>query len=216
MDALLLGAWTDPHGAQSILDIGTGCGILALMLAARCEAKITALDIDHDSAREAAENFIQSAYHQRLVVKEVDFNTYCTTCTQKFELVISNPPFFIQDQLSASKRKARARHASSLTYDQLLKGVAGILSENGRLCVVLPYEEGNLFWKLAEDEYGLYLSRQMVIFPRRGLTPNRLHLELSRKPVKKTNVGRFVIREEEGHFSEAYKKLLGDFLIAIP
>ncbi len=215
MDALLLGAWTDPGNSRRILDIGTGCGILSLMLAAKCYANITALDIDHESAKESEENFNLSAYHNRLEVKEEDFNSFCAACAEKFDLVISNPPFFINDQHSASQRKARARHSSSLTYDQLLKGAGEILSENGKLSVVLPYEEGNLFLKTASDEFGFYLSRQMLIFPRRGLTPNRLNLELSRKPVNKSVSEKFVIREEEGQFTAAYKKLLDDFLIGI-
>jgi len=213
MDALLFGRWVPAGNARQILDVGTGSGILALLLATRSTGHITALDIDKDSAEEAGCNFNQSPFYHRMEVVCDDFSHYVRYALKDYDLIVSNPPFFVNDQPSATERKRQARHAISLTYTQLLEGSLKLLSPHGRLAVVLPYESGKKFIDLARMDFGFHLKSQQTIFPGRGLAPNRLNLEFSRRPISNVKQDILVLREEDGKFSKEYFEWLRDYLI---
>jgi tRNA1Val (adenine37-N6)-methyltransferase len=211
-DSLLLGTWTDPSDTASILDIGTGCGILALFMASKSKAQIDAVELDPQSVAEAKCNFHESPFHKRLRVIESDFNDYVKTSHNPYDLIISNPPFFINDLRPSDKQKKDARHADALTYHQLISGSKVLLNKDGRLCLVLPYEESSLFLKLAAAE-GFFIRRQMVIFSVRGMQPNRINLELGHEKPARVEHEMFTIREEDGTFSRQFMDFLKDFYI---
>ena len=128
-DGVLLGAWTKVDTAKRILDIGTGTGLVALMLAQRSSAHIIALEIDPLAARQAEENIMESPWQERMEVICLDFNVY--TSKEKFDVIVSNPPFFIDSLTSPVESRTAARHNYSLPYSDLLQGVSAILNDHG-------------------------------------------------------------------------------------
>lgn len=211
-DAMLLGAWAKIGAAQSILDIGTGCGIVSLLLAARSNAKITAIDIDTDSIEEASENFKQSAFNGRMQAIQADLNDFSKIQNQLFALIVSNPPFFVNNLKPEDEKRKKARHTESLTYTQLCEGVYNLLETEGKFFVVLPYDESRQFVKLAKKN-GLFPKTQLLIFPREGMLPNRIIIEFSKTNEGKTKSEKFTIRNSEDKFTQQYIDLLKDYYL---
>jgi len=214
-DAILLGLWAPVPKTGKVLDVGTGCGIISLLLASRCPAQIDAIELDRDSAGEAAENFKNTPFSHRMkLIIEGDFIEYARSHTGKYNLIISNPPFFISDLPPENKKKKQARHHVTLGYEQLIAGANGLLTNNGNLCVVIPYDNNPVFINLAGN-YGLYLQKQQIIFPFRGSQPNRINLCLGFRKPEKVETEKFIIREEDINFSEQYIKFLIDYYIGL-
>lgn len=136
-DGVVLGAWVDCGVARSILDIGCGSGVIALMLAQRCNAEITAIDIDNDACMDARKNFSASPWGERLNVEVSSFETFRPK--QRPDLIVSNPPFFADGELSPDKGRATARHEASLNYSTLIDYAAEHLSAMGRLAFIYQY-----------------------------------------------------------------------------
>ena len=213
-DSLLLGIWTPINESERILDVGTGCGILALLMAARSNALIHAVELDEASWAEAQDNFTNANFSKRLSAIHNDFNHYADNTRQKYDLIVSNPPYFINDLRSAEMTRSNARHGDSLNFVQLCNGVANLLKKNGRFCLVLPYDESKSFIAIAKNN-GLHLNRKLIIFPKRGLQPNRINLELSFKHSSEVISDIFVIREETNQFSKQYIRFFRDYLIGL-
>ena len=211
-DAMLLGAWAEVGTTKSILDIGTGCGIISLLLAAKSKAKITAIDIDKDSIEEASENFKQSPFSERMLALNADLNDFSKNTIQQFGLIVSNPPFFENNLKPKDEKRTKARHTDSLTYKQLCESVNGLLAIEGKFCVVLPYDESRQFVKLAKKN-GLFPKKQLVIFPREGMLPNRIIIEFSKINEGKIESEKFTIRNSENEFTQQYIDLLKDFYL---
>lgn len=214
-DAILLGVWADVNGVDKVLDIGCGCGIISLLIASRCEANITAIDIDEDSILEASANFENSNFSSRMNTSLVDFKDFSSRKNEKFDLIISNPPFFENDLKSKNIRKASARHTISLSYHQLCEGSFNLLNPQGKFCLVLPYEFRNTFMKAARN-YLFYLNRELIIFPRRGHSPNRVLLEFTKEINSNPEREFFSIREENNKFSKQYHQWLENYYLSIP
>jgi tRNA1Val (adenine37-N6)-methyltransferase len=212
MDALLLGAWADVSETSTILDIGAGSGILALMMASRTRAVVDAVETDEVSVKEARQNFHRSAFHRRLNIIGQSLDNYVLQSNKKYDLVITNPPFFVNNLPSAKTQKVRARHTHTLSHEQLVSGSLELMHGNSRLCLVLPYAASKGILQIAESQQ-LYLQKQMFIFPVRGYPPNRVNLQLGLKKWDEVHIEKFAVREENGKFSEQYFSLLGDFLI---
>ena len=212
-DSVLLGVWTRLQGVCDALDIGTGSGILSLLLAARSQCKVDAVELDQPSYEEAKANFEASPFSDQLRAHHVDFNTFAGQAGQQYDLIISNPPFFINDRKPENQHKRIARHAETLTYEQLIEGSIGLLNPSGMLSVVLPYREGLWFMSIA-NEKGLFVQRQLLIFPKPCVPPNRINLQLGleEKPLEKQ---KFIIRNESGDFTEQYRSFLKDFYLSI-
>lgn len=136
-DGVLLGAWTSVESAHRILDIGTGTGLVALMLAQRSlpDANIVALEID-EAAVGQARKILFVRPKERVEVVQADFRKYRSS--DKFDVIVSNPPYFVDSLECPDRQRAAARHNDSLTYEDLLEGVSGLLTENGFFTVVIP------------------------------------------------------------------------------
>ncbi len=213
-DAVLLGIWADVSPAQRVLDVGTGSGIVALLLASRTKtAWIDAVEIDRSSCIEAGQNFTASPFSDRLQIIHNDFIRFSKQAQTKYDLIISNPPFFIDDLISENRQKTLARHAQSLPYEQLLEGVVKLLNKKGNFSLVLPYILSRRFLKWAREK-DLYLQREMLIFPKPCLSPNRVNLQLGfeEKAVKRE---KFIIRNEEGHFTKEYLNRVDDYYLSV-
>lgn len=159
-DGVLLGAWTSVDTAKHILDIGTGTGLVALMLAQRSRASIVALEIDEAAAGQAQENVDRSPWQSRIEVIKTDFKEYVSD--KKFDVIVSNPPYFEDSLKCPDLQRTAARHNSTLTYDELLKGVAELLSPDGLFTLIIPTDTENTV-KQAASLHALHPVRQLHI-----------------------------------------------------
>jgi tRNA1Val (adenine37-N6)-methyltransferase len=213
-DAMLLGAWANIEYVHSILDIGTGCGIISLLLAARSNAKITAIDIDKESIEEAVENFKQSPFNERMQALLFNLNDFSESPNQQFDLIVSNPPFFVNNLKPEDEKRKKARHTDSLTYSELCKGVNKLLAPEGKFCVVLPYEESRNIIDIARKN-NLFPKKLFLIFPREGMLPNRVNIEFSKVTPKEFYTEKFIIRNSNDEFTQQYVDLLKDFYLGL-
>ena len=211
VDGVLLGAWADVSNARNILDVGTGTGLIALMLAQRSLAKITAIEIEEKAATEAKENVTASPWKNRVEIKHISFQEFVKESQDKFDLVVSNPPFFERAQKSQNTNRAIARHNDSLPFSHLIKLSAGILGENGRLAVIVPFDAIRILDGLAQKNH-LFLQRITEIKPHPDKATNRVLLEWGKKEgvLKKDCL---TIYNTDNSFNSGYINLTKDFYL---
>jgi len=177
-DACVFGAWAVVENAERILDIGAGTGLLSLMAAQRNNiAKVSAVELDAAAFSQAKENIENSPFADRITLFHTaiqDFNP-----AEKFDCIISNPPFFQSDLRSPDSRINQAHHSASLTFEALLKAVDVSLTENGMFNLLLPVEEGIIFQQLAERS-GWFLKQKTTLFHQKGKKPFRVLMILQR------------------------------------
>ncbi len=152
-DGVLLGAWTSLiNQPDRILDIGAGTGLIALMLAQRSAAElIDAIEIDAEAYGQCVANFEASAWADRLFCYHAGLDEFVDEMDEKYDLIISNPPFYAEDVPSGKKSRDLARQNQSLPFDELLDGVAGLLASAGTFSTILPYKEEDRFISLASN-----------------------------------------------------------------
>lgn len=214
-DAILLGVWANISHVKSVLDIGSGCGIISLLIASRTKAKIIGIELDSESVDESRSNFLNSPFKERMEVVEDNFVNYMDSTDDRYDLIVSNPPFFTNDLMSPDKRKTQARHTTQLSFDKLCTGVSKLLNPNGRFCVVIPYTQYDEFCSSAERS-NLYVSGIQIIFSKRGLQPNRINIEFRKFKTNEIVKDFFIIREENNNFTDHYINSLEDFYLSIP
>lgn len=153
-DGVLLGAWTSLHNdPESILDIGAGTGLIALQLAQRSTAEtIDAIELDDDAYEQCVSNFEASLWGDRLFCYHAGFDEFVDEMDDKYDLIISNPPFYSEDVASRNESRDKARQSSSLPFDELVRGVSQFLTENGIFAVIVPFKEESYFTDLAKKE----------------------------------------------------------------
>lgn len=156
-DGVLLGAWTPiENNPFSILDIGTGTGIIALMLAQRSpEEQIDALEIDEEAYEQSVENFENSPWSDRLFCFHAGLDEFIEEPEDEYDLIVSNPPFYNEDYKTESKQRDMARFQDAMPFENLIEAAALLLSENGVFSVIVPFKEEDTFLALAK-EYELY------------------------------------------------------------
>ena len=210
-DAVLLGAWAEVKPTDWVLDVGTGCGVLSLMLAQRGVSKVHAVDLDEASALEAAENFQASQWSRQLFAFHADVRKFTMQCA--YDLIISNPPFFVNSFKCDTDRRNRARHTdSSLTFNDLIAAVRRLLKSDGRFVVVLPFRESQEFIPIAEKA-NLFVHRRENIVPVEGKSPNRVNLEFRYGNPKTVEVSDLVIRDVDDAFTDDYQARVKDFYL---
>jgi len=210
-DGVLLGACADITGVRSILDIGSGTGLISIMLAQRCDAAITAIEHDDESFIQTCENIKSCKWHNRINVEHSRFQDFNPT-KGKFDLIVTNPPYFSDSLKNPDLRKSVARHNDSLTSRDILEGVLKSMKEDGRLQLILPYNEGNVF--IAEaSEYGLFCNSILKIKPLPTADIRRLIITFSKVRVKP--VERFLTIEhgKRHDYTEEYINLTKDFYL---
>lgn len=176
-DGVLLGAWVEADQARRILDVGTGTGVIAIMLAQRnAMAQVHGLDIDEEACRQAAENMARSPWRHRLKAIHQSVQDYAQQSELTYDLVVSNPPFFTGGVLSESVHRSQVRHTVKLPHGDLLRAVRQLLAPQGIFAVVLPLLEGLRFIELARD-YRLYCERMTEVRTKPGKPVSRLLLQ---------------------------------------
>lgn len=160
-DGVLLGAWA--RGGQRMLDVGTGSGVIALMLAQRYQnAQVTAIDIDEGAVRQACQNADASPFGERVEVVLSSLQNFASSQSVSFDAIVSNPPFFIDSLQAPDQQRNMARHTATLTYTELMNACSRLLSDAGELSVVVPFD----YRKRMEDEavfVGLFPSRVCAV-----------------------------------------------------
>ena len=210
-DAILLGRWVEVKPTDVVLDIGTGCGLLPLMLSQKGVAQVDAVDIDKASIEEATVNFEASQWREHLRAYHSDIVDYQTE--ERYDLIVSNPPFFNRFSKCDSERKSRARHNDAgLSYATICREVCRLMKPEGRLALVLPLDVSLDFLDTAEH-FGLYLHKRMTIVPIAGKEPNRVNLELGFGKPEKVQEETFVIRDTDNRFTVQYNEFLKDFYL---
>lgn len=209
-DGVLLGAWCLVEGAQRVLDVGTGCGVIALMVAQRNgEAHIEGIDIDPGAVEEATLNFAASPWSERLTAMMADFNHM--TSTDSYDLIVSNPPYFTDSLLPPDAARTLARHTGSLSYRQLIEGAAQRLTDDGMLALISPTDaEGAIIEAAAFAS--LPVKNITRVIPVEGAAAKRTLWLLSRRemPYRETTL---TIAHRDGTFTSEYIALTRDFYL---
>lgn len=211
-DAVLLGSWVDTSNAKSILDIGTGTGIIALMLAQKSNAIIDAIDIDNSAFIQATENVNHCKWKERIHVHHISLQQFSSNTENKYDLIVSNPPYFVDSSKASEESRTYARHTDQLAYGDLLNGVLNLLHPTGKFYVILPTKESEQFRTLAEENR-LYLTKLTRIITRTDKPQKRLlmRFEFIRKSFSEDSI---VIETDERHsYSEEYKELTKDYYL---
>ena len=213
-DGVLLGSWVPLIGAQKVLDVGTGTGLIALMLAQRSTALIDAVEIDNQAYFQAVSNFENSQWANRIKCYQSSFQAY-SRGDVGYDLIVSNPPYFINAHKSDINARNVARHTNeTLTFEELIDGVTKLLSSDGSFCVILPMKEGGIFIPMCEAK-GLFCHKITRVKTKADKPEKRMLLAFGflKKEVQ-SNV--LVILNEEGDYSRPYIELTMDFYTHYP
>ena len=212
-DGVLLGAWAKCENALNILDIGTGTGLIALMMSQRSQATIDAIEIDRAAFGEALFNITNSRWSDRIQVFRASLKEYSDMCLSKYDLIVSNPPYFSKSLLSPHKTRTLARHDSQLTLPDLFKGMEGLLTDAGTIQLILP-EESHLKALELSQNFGFYCVEKVWVKPTPKKAPKRVLLEFSRS--ENPIIEQELIIEDGGRhqYSDAYKQLTREYYLA--
>lgn len=212
-DSVLLGAWARIDDAASILDIGTGTGLLAVMAAQRSAARITAIEPDRNSFMQAGLNFAACPWHERLTLLHSTLHDFRPDADMLFDAIITNPPYFVDSLQNPDEGKARARHTVSMSHAGLAGGVARLLALSGSLNLVLPVNEARKFTEEAVV-HGLHCSRRLFVRPTPELSPARVLLTLQRGATTSCEESEMIIEKGGRHiYSDEYVSLTKDFYL---
>lgn len=214
-DGVLLGAWANIDGVDSVLDVGTGTGLVALMIAQRNNKSfVTGIDIDEHAVIDATENIRKSPWPDRISVQHIAFQDFAETYPGKFNLIISNPPFFSNSVKNANARLSMARHNHLLPFADMISGTLRLLDEKGHLSIILPVDEADLFIGLAAKN-GLFLRRLASVKPFPDKEPNRSLMEFSFLNCETERTVFSVYDEKKVNYSQEFMLLVRDFYLKL-
>ncbi len=212
-DACLFGAYIAHHlqtnTVKNILDIGTGTGLLSLLLAQKTTAAIDAVEIDDIAFTQAQENIAQSAWHKKITIFNEDILNFKPE--KKYDFIISNPPFFESDLKSADDKKNSAKHDTSLTLVELLHSINTHLTTDGNFAVLLPYHRSNYF-EAGAEKMNFYPVKKIIIKQTPAHKHFRAMLIFSSKKIE-TIREEIIIKNEEGNYSAKFTALLKDYYL---
>ena len=207
---VLLGAWADVECAKQILDIGTGTGVIALMTAQKNkDAIIDAVDIDEGAFLQAKVNFEQSNWSKRLNAFHSSLQNFAPD--KKYDAIISNPPYFIDDHKTGNQQKDIAKHSTELDYSELLFGINHLLTETGKTFLIIPVFNLEYLKLLAEGQ-NLFVTGLTEVIATDEKPPYVVLIRLERK-VKEFLKNTIQIQNSSGNFTDEYKELTKEFYL---
>jgi tRNA1Val (adenine37-N6)-methyltransferase len=209
-DGVLLGACANLAGVTRILDIGSGTGVIAIMLAQRCSAAIVAIEPDYESFIQCLENARDCKWHERISVEHIKLQDYKSD--EKFDLIVTNPPYFSDSLKNPDPRKSSSRHNDLLSDEELLTGTSRLLTEGGSLELIMPYVEGNIFIAKA-NEYGLFCNKILKIRPLPKTEIRRMILSFSRHKIRSTEKFLTIENGIRHEFTDEYINLTKEFYL---
>jgi len=212
-DGVLLGAWAEINSKVfSVLDIGAGTGLIALMIAQKSNVEvIDAIELNNDAYEQTVENFENSDWGDRLFCYHASLQEFTDEIEDKYDLIVSNPPFYTSTYKDLSEERAMARHTESLTYAELLDGTSKLLSEIGSCAFIIPF---------LEEENFIELAKQQKLFPNRITRVKGTENSLIKRSLlqfsftqKSTEISELAIEIERHQYTSAYIKLVEDFYL---
>ncbi|WP_430812129.1 MULTISPECIES: tRNA1(Val) (adenine(37)-N6)-methyltransferase [unclassified Carboxylicivirga] len=215
-DGVLLGAWVNVLPCSTILDVGTGTGLIALMMAQRNDsALISAIDIDAKAVEQANDNCRQSPWGERIKVEHITLQSMEIPCDGGFDHIVCNPPFFINAYKANDASRNMARHTDHLSFDDLIQHAHRLTNDRGRLSVVLPYACKDDFTTRAHN-YGFSLARFCAVRPTPAKGYVRCLMEFSKQPLPHQERTELVIEDKGRHgYSDDYIALTKAFYLAM-
>lgn len=208
-DGVLLGVWGRVEGAHSILDIGSGSGLISLMAAQRePAAMVTGIDVEPEAIEQSRENVRQSPFHNRINIEQADVRTFQH---EKFDAILCNPPFYTEDTTPPDGARYLARNAQALPFDELIHAVVRLLNDDGHFSVMLPTSEHAAFTAQCMSE-GLYLERICHIQTVQRKPAKRTLITYSFKPSENVKQESLIL-QEGNEKSKAYRDLARDFYL---
>ena len=214
-DGVLLGAWAPlDHTPYSILDIGAGTGLIALMLAQRSNAEqIDAIEIDDDAYEQAVENFEDSPWGDRLFCYHAGLDEFMEEPEEEYDLIVSNPPFYTEDYTSGDEQRDKARFAESMPFEDLVEASSILLSDVGVLAVIIPYKEEQNFINLAKAEelYPFKITRVKGT-PQTEIKRSLIAFSRDKKEITENDL---VIETARHQYTEDYTALTKDFYLKL-
>lgn len=211
-DGIALGAWTEVSGADRILDIGTGTGILALIAAQRnATALIDAVEMDEAAAEQAGANVADSPWADRVKVHHSDIHSFTTDL--RYDLILCNPPYYSAGLMSNNARIDMAKHRLGLSFPDLIGVVSRLLAPTGHFTCIVPFTRVTELVDLAATS-GLYPRRKCVLHYVHGRPPKRALLEFG-KSLAVCTEHELIVQREPGVYTEAYRALTHDLLLGV-
>jgi len=209
-DSCILGAWTALHlgNVKNILDIGTGTGLLPLMLSQKTESPVDSIEWDPASVAQARENIQVSPWAETIRVLEGDARDF--SFDSPYDFIITNPPFFASDLRSPQERKNKAKHDQSLTLDQLMVVINNNLNPNGNFSILLPYHRTSFFEELAKG-FGFLLREKLVVRQTPSHPPFRSIGLFGFSGSREVSTTEMVIRDNNGKYTPAFTELMKDY-----
>lgn len=212
-DGVLLGAWCETESCNRILDIGTGSGLIALMLAQRSKAIIDAIDIDNKACIQAEENANASPFAERINIYHSSLSDFSLTSKKQYDLIVSNPPYFINSLKCPNIQRNTARHTDTLTLEKLLQDSRKLLTSQGRIALILPYDQKEHLEDCIQREE-LFLSKETAVIPILDAQPKRLLIELTTKTTNiSTTFNQLTIEIARHQYTDEYINLTKDFYL---
>ncbi|MGJ5642632.1 tRNA1(Val) (adenine(37)-N6)-methyltransferase [Formosa sp. S-31] len=212
-DAVLLGAWSKINQQPfSILDIGAGTGVIALMLAQRSHAElIDAIEIDDEAYEQCVDNFENSPWGDRLFCYHASLEEFVEEIEDKYDLIVSNPPFYSEDYKTGSTQRDLARFSDALPFDHLIKSASQLLAEDGKLCLIIPFKEEEQVKQLANNA-GLFANEILHI---KGNPETEIKRSLIAFSFQNTavNTSELIIENGRHNYTPDYINLTKDFYI---
>jgi tRNA1Val (adenine37-N6)-methyltransferase len=209
-DALLVSALSPVPEKGNILDIGTGCGVIALLMAQQSNCLIDAIDVDVLSIIEAKENFAASAWNERLSAIQTSLQNYSFRCKKRYELIISNPPFFLKSLKGENSRRNLARHNDSLCLQDLFNGAQNLISDEGTFSIILPTDLYYAATSVASQN-GFHLNNLIKVVTRERKQATRAVMLFSNKNTSMIT-GELTISNAEDKYTDEYRHLMKPYL----
>jgi tRNA1Val (adenine37-N6)-methyltransferase len=213
-DGVLLGAWSNTENVHSVLDIGTGTGLIALMLAQRSEATITAIEIEENAFKDASLNIQNSPWSERMKVVHSSFQEYLKNNSQIFDCVVCNPPYFTNSIKSKTESRTIARHNDELPFEALVEGVSRIINKDGHFSVVLPASVESDFRFLAAN-VRLFPSRITRVKPKPSKPASRVLMEFRFEAILKVEEELTIESEIHHEYLPGFIELVKDFYLKL-
>lgn len=211
-DGVLLGAWTECKNYKSILDIGTGTGLIALMLAQKSNANITAIEKNIEAYNQAVENVSNSNWNNRISVIFDDFLDYVKKSSEIFDLIVSNPPFFVSSLKNPDKNKTEARHNENLPYDKLIEGISYLSHIETVFNIIIPIEQEKRIYQISEF-YKFYCNRITYVKPNINKEAKRILISFSKEKKEIVRSSITIETNQRHQYTQEYKELTKDFYL---
>lgn len=211
-DGVLLGAWAQTGQSESILDVGTGTGLIALMCAQKSDAHIDAVEVDTSAFNQAAQNIAASPWKNQITLHHATFQAFANATSTHFDLIISNPPYYRNALKPPDSQRTLARHNDRLTWESLLFYTEKLLNAAGSFCVIVPAVDAEHFIQLAYFN-GLFPKKKTLVRSHSRKAPVRCLLRFSKSGSGNCETDELIIKNDADEYSSAFREITQDYYL---